>query len=401
MTALRSRARAVVGAPRGRGAGYARAAMARRPQPGSEARDGERAEGTCASPAREPFPRELLLVLAMAAPVVEYVLRPPDCTRGELLRAIVASAIPCIVVPGLVYAVYRWGVPRAGGALRAPRAWWLHAPVVGAIGGAGALLVLPIVRAIHPRTGGDAARFVVIAAAIAVVTLLPALLLQDARQSREDAEAAARRERQARLEAELAALQARTSPHFLFNTLNTVASLIHDDPDLAEATLERLAALFRHTLEGARAAAVPIEREVGACEDYLEIQAARFGARFTWRIALDPRARGAWIPPMLLQPLVENAVLHGVARRASAGFVEVAIRAGDGALVCTVTDTGAGPAAGPHPGGGGSGTSLEDLRARLARLPGEGALATEALPGGGFRASLSIPVAAGAPEASR
>ena len=349
------------------------------------------------SPARHPFPPELFLVAAVAAPVVEYAFRRPDCASAELAAAIAASGVPCLALPALLYVVYRWVVPIALPARWRPlRSLGVHLPLVAGTAAAGALAIRPVMSAIHPRTVSDPTRFLVIAVAIAVALILPVMLFQDARRARDEAERRARQERQARLEAQFSALQARTSPHFLFNTLNTVASLIHDDPDLAEATLERLSSLFRYALEGARAAAVPIERELAVCEDYLEIQAARFGDRFSWRIELDPRARGAAIAPLTLQPLVENAVVHGVGRREKDGHVDVVVAASDRAIVCTVTDNGAGAEAGAHPGGGGSRTSLEDLRARLTLLPGSGALATERLPGGGFRASVVVPRAQGA-----
>ncbi|MDX2088137.1 MAG: histidine kinase [Kofleriaceae bacterium] len=334
-----------------------------------------------------PFPHELFVVFGAAAPIIEYLFRRHDCTGFELARSVVAAAVPCLVVPVAVYGVYRWWVPASW---RPIRRLTIHLPLVVAVATAVTFLILPLVGAIHPRSAANPVRFGFIVGIVTAVTLLPAMLLTEGRRARELAEVRAREERQARLEAQLAALQARTSPHFLFNTLNTVASLIHDNPDLAEATLERLATVFRHALEGSRAASVPIERELAVCEDYLEIQAARFGDRFAWRVEVAPGARGRKVVPMVIQPLVENAVLHSAARRTHGGHIEIAVTATSDAITCTVTDNGTDGSDAPHPGGGGSGTSLADLRARLALVPG-GAFATEQLDGGGFRASVVLP----------
>jgi signal transduction histidine kinase len=142
-------------------------------------------------------------------------------------------------------------------------------------------------------------------------------------------------------EGELKALKAQIDPHFLFNTLNTIASLIHTDPDQAETTVERLAEMFRYVLNGSERRLVPLEEELAFVDSYLEIERARFGDRLrvTREIALETLS--VPVPSLILQPLVENAVRHG---RGSDGSIDLAIHVtsrGDDVLVA-IADQGPG-----------------------------------------------------------
>lgn len=142
-------------------------------------------------------------------------------------------------------------------------------------------------------------------------------------------------------EAELKALKAQINPHFLFNTLNTIASLIHTHPEQAEETVERLAEMFRYLLNGSEQRLVPLEEELAFVDSYLEIERARFGERLRVTRRVDPEALHVPVPSLILQPLVENAVQHG---RGTDGSVDLTIRAvasGDEVLV-TITDLGPG-----------------------------------------------------------
>ncbi len=132
------------------------------------------------------------------------------------------------------------------------------------------------------------------------------------------------------LAARLQALQAQTNPHFLFNALNSIAALIASDPAQAEATVERLAALFRYVTERHDGRWVPVEEEMAVIEDYLAIEKVRFGDRLNCRVFVDPSLLGYRVPPLLLQPLVENAVKHGVAAREDASTLEVLVEPADG-----------------------------------------------------------------------
>jgi two-component system sensor histidine kinase AlgZ len=206
------------------------------------------------------------------------------------------------------------------------------------------------------------------------------------------------RERVAALRAELAALQARTDPHFLFNCLNTVAALITDDPPVAEAMLERLAAVFRYALDAGRRAQVALADEVAAVSAYLEVEAMRLGQRLAWRLDCDGAidATQVRVPPLILQPLVENAILHGAGRRRGATRLLVSIRRSDRDLVLVVEDqpADAGAAEPRSPAASaGAGTALADLAARLALAYGSGArVASSATPPAGWRAELVLPL---------
>jgi two-component system sensor histidine kinase AlgZ len=138
-------------------------------------------------------------------------------------------------------------------------------------------------------------------------------------------------------ESRLQALQARIRPHFLFNTLNAVLSLIRKDPKRAEAALEDLAELFR-TVMADNLQLVALEKEVSLCRQYLNLEQLRLGERLRvdWRI--DPGLEQALVPPMLLQPLVENAVYHGIEPGMTPGVVEIIIERRDDRLWLTLSN---------------------------------------------------------------
>ena len=143
--------------------------------------------------------------------------------------------------------------------------------------------------------------------------------------------------------AQLAALQARIKPHFFFNTLNTISSLVADDPDRAEETIALLADLFRYTLKTTGARLVPFRDEVAFVEKYLTIERARFGERLRTGFDIASGCGDAMVPGLILQPIVENAVAHGIAPRAAGGSVEVRARMRDEALEVEVDRRRSGP----------------------------------------------------------
>lgn len=219
------------------------------------------------------------------------------------------------------------------------------------------------------------------------------------RQRVREVELREERARRQALRAELAALQARTDPHFLFNALNTVAGLIEEDPGRAVQVVTRLGGFFRHSLQTSRSGEVALGEEIGAATTYLEIQSLRFRDRLTWKVDTEPGVRSARIPPLLLQPLLENAVVHGLSARGRQVHVVVdAARVGD-RLRISVEDDGPGPGGSGHRG---SRTSLADMAERLELLyPGEATLETGRSPSGGFRATLDLPLAIDRQEEDR
>jgi len=170
-------------------------------------------------------------------------------------------------------------------------------------------------------------------------------------------------------EAELKALRAQIDPHFLFNTLNTIAQLIHTDSSQAEATVERLAEMFRYVLAGSERGLVPLDEELTFMESYLEIERARFGERLRVTREISPEARPVLVPSLILQPLVENAVRHG---RGPDGSVDLTIRARRQGDAVTVAIADRGP--GMPPGfriGEGRGHGLRNVDERLRKSYGD------------------------------
>ncbi len=166
-------------------------------------------------------------------------------------------------------------------------------------------------------------------------------------------------------EAELKALKAQINPHFFFNTLNTIAALIHTDPALAEASIERLAQMFRYVLAGSERGQVALEEELAFVDDYLEIERARFGERLQVTREIDPRALSTPVPSLILQPLVENAVKHG---HGDDGCVDldVQVESIDEGVRITVADRGPGMPTG-YQIGDGPGHGLRNVDERLRK----------------------------------
>ena len=194
------------------------------------------------------------------------------------------------------------------------------------------------------------------------------------------------------LAAQLAALQARVNPHFLFNSLNTVAGLIEEDPDAAERMLLKLSGLFRYSLEGSKTTWVRLAQELSAVRDYLEVETMRLGERLRSEIEAEAGVESLLVPPLTLQPLVENAVLHAVAPRKAGGWIKVRARRNHTSLELSVRDDGPGLGHSPHRG---SGTSLSDLEERLRMAyAGEAKLERVSDPSGGFCVRLTLPLRA-------
>jgi signal transduction histidine kinase len=142
-------------------------------------------------------------------------------------------------------------------------------------------------------------------------------------------------------QAELKALKAQIDPHFLFNTLNTIASLIHSHPDQAEATVERLAEMFRYVLNGGERGLVPLREELAFVDGYLEIERARFGERLRVTREIVPEVLDVPVPSLILQPLVENAVRHGQSADGSIDLV-VCVTSRDDEVLIAISDKGPG-----------------------------------------------------------
>jgi len=213
-----------------------------------------------------------------------------------------------------------------------------------------------------------------------------------------DADAQARDARVRLADVETAAIRARhqalaqqISPHFLFNALNTVSGLIIDgNPTKAERVTVALAGLLRRSLETDSREHVWLGEEVDAVHRYLEIEQSRFEDRLLVKEQVPADLRSLWIPPMILQPLVENAVKHGVARSSKPVRLTIAAKVADGKLHIIVTDDAkAGRGIAPATG---TGIGHANIRQRLSLIYGERAsLKCDSLPNGGYCAELIIP----------
>jgi two-component system LytT family sensor kinase len=192
-------------------------------------------------------------------------------------------------------------------------------------------------------------------------------------------------------QAQLAGLKMQLQPHFLFNTLNAIMVLVRQQrTPQAEEMLSRLSDLLRRVLDESAAQEVPLRRELELLELYLSIEQVRFQDRLRVDIAADPAVLDAAVPHLGLQPIVENAVRHGIGRRSAAGRIEIRAARVDGTLEITVRDDGPGldPAAAAAAGGIG----LANTRQRLRQLYGDAAsLAIENGPRGGAVVTIVLP----------
>ena len=203
--------------------------------------------------------------------------------------------------------------------------------------------------------------------------------------------------RHAELQEQLAAAQLQTlrmqmHPHFLFNALNSIAELIHENPDGAERMLTSLAELLRIFMRSGEAQEISVTQEVGFLRRYLDIQKVRFEDRLAIQIALSPGTETAVVPSLILQPLVENAILHGIADRECDGVVQIDVSLQGARLALSVADNGPGiheradtPVV--------EGMGLRNTRRRLESLYGTHyEFSVRAVEGGGTCASITIPL---------
>lgn len=191
-------------------------------------------------------------------------------------------------------------------------------------------------------------------------------------------------------EAELRALRAQINPHFLFNTLNSIAALITEDPAAAEETTTRLAEVFRYTLRASERELARLGDELSFLRAYLEIERTRFGPRLRVEEAIEPGLEAVLVPSLLLQPVVENAVRYAVSSRPEGATLRImARRHGDG-LEIEVSDDGPGMN-GENPLAG-DGFGLHSVRERLRASGLPDALSIETSPGRGTRVRVLLPV---------
>jgi two-component system sensor histidine kinase AlgZ len=209
--------------------------------------------------------------------------------------------------------------------------------------------------------------------------------------ARAEEERRAEMERLAR-EAELAALKEQLNPHFLFNSLNSINALVTSNPQQARDMCILLAGFLRATLGLSGKATIPLGEELSLARSYLEIEKVRFGERLRVEEKVDADAARCGVPPLLLQPLVENAVKHGVAGSIEGGVVRLTAERGDGTVRIELSNP-FDPGAAPSPG---AGLGLSNVRKRLAARWGDRAAVATARRQGLFLIELVIPAEAAA-----
>jgi signal transduction histidine kinase len=315
---------------------------------------------------------------------------------GMAARAAAAAAIPpSIVGLAALSLARRWPWPSAG-------RWRMAARLVAALVGlavASVVLWLLLIEVdlgvLHSAGRRPTAPIVAWQCVINFLLLLSLAGVGYARHGAEalrDAREAAARSEALRARAELQLLRSQVQPHFILNVLHALLGMVRRDPARAEAALERLGELLRFGSEAHQDGRdwVPLSREWDFVTSYLELERVRLGNRLTVATAADEDALEVAVPPFALQPLVENAIVHGVAPRAAGGRIEVSARRAEGRLRLCVRDDGPGAseeqvAASPR-------TGLRLLRERLSALyAGRARIRFETPPGGGFGVVLDLP----------
>lgn len=299
----------------------------------------------------------------------------------SIRRSLLEWWLWALLTPIVVWLARRYSLDR--------RSRWGHVVIQAAAGTALALVKAAVERAIFAWLTGVWTYWLVSTLALqffiycAIVAAAHGVVYYE--RSRERDHLAARL-----ADVRLQLLSMQLQPHFLFNTLNTIAELFHEDPDAADYIITGLSDLLRRTLELGPTQEIPLHAELDLLGRYLDIQKARFGDRLAVTIAVEDDARIASVPVLLLQPLVENAIRHGLAERVSSGRIEIAARRAGARLVITVTDDGPGTAT--PAASGQERVGLGNTRARLEALYGlQHRLELANAPERGARVSLEIP----------
>ena len=248
-----------------------------------------------------------------------------------------------------------------------------------------------LIRALRPELSFN--RSVVVntgSFALLIATVMASLniLLERLKASIEQKAIEIQKLRELEAQTRLTSLQGKVNPHFLFNTLNTMLNLVHTAPDAVEDLILRLSELYRSVLKLPESGFISLTEELDLVRRYLEIEQIRLGDRLTFEMEMDPAVADIRVPPLLVEPLAENAVKHGIGPKPEGGCIHIQARI-EGAFLCVVVeDNGAGASSGMS----GNGFGLYSIRERLRLLyGGRGSLTLGPQHSGGFRAELKVP----------
>lgn len=326
----------------------------------------------------------------VCAPPVLALLFDPHCatTLDNVSRAWLSLTLFTVAVGVAVHLVFERVAART--------ATWptLARLVVHAASTAGLVTALTYVlhgavRLLYPEVGDDAPGMAWRGILVSFGYLAIARFIGHLQERAVEERTRALAEREAALEARLAALTAQLQPHFLFNSLNVCAGLVHTRPEAAESMLDELASLLRYAVESAEQRLVPLTTELTAARAYLAIQRARFGERLRHEVITSDDGPLPELPPMSLQPLVENAVQHGLDAD-EGGLVRILCRR-EGETYLVAVENSGGASDGKRSAG--TGIGQRNVRDRLRLVYGEAAsLVCEPLADGGYRSLLSLPI---------
>lgn len=316
--------------------------------------------------------------------------------KGVAFPASVAFAVPISILYGLV-CLSAWWVSRGAPLESTPALRVLASAIGSALQGSAVWVATAAVWGGLLRRAGwlrmertdlvvDAFSLFVIGVPLYLMSLALHYVLLALESSRESERRALAAQVAAR-EAEVRALRAQLNPHFLFNSLNSINALIGSAPEDARRMCEGLGDFLRRTLALGSRESVPLREEMALLDRYLAIEHVRFGERLRFERLSSPEAERCLVPPLLLQPLVENAIKHGIADRIEGGRVRVEARREDGALRVTVEND-VDPDA---PNRRGEGVGLENVRRRLATFAAREASLDVRGDARTFRVTLSLP----------
>jgi two-component system LytT family sensor kinase len=345
------------------------------------------------------------LIWAVPATIATLQQAATYATRGMLGREWLVAVLQfprymlwAPFTPLIVGAARRWPLQRPGLAINILRHAALALLCIAFVEGISTQLLLGLDAMVNVRPPEDRPPLVVATLTAILTRVLTGLvtyaavvaitMAMDSR--RRLREAAVRR---ADLERDLAMVQVQSikmqvQPHFLFNTLHAVNVLIERDPQVASRMITRLGDLLRHTLSRAAVAEVPLREELEVLRLYLEIEQTRFRDRLTVNVAVDDDVLDALVPDLILQPLAENAIKHGIGRDTGSGSITLRARRDGTMLDLSMTDSGTGPL----PAEPTSGIGLSTVRGRLERLYGDKQSFTLGSNGAGCIARIRLPL---------
>jgi sensor histidine kinase YesM len=317
----------------------------------------------------------------------------------QTLRAQLSASLIHSTIYGLLFGLLMPFVAERLGMLRQPWRWAGILTALGLIAAVSSLLVQAALLGSSLISGENFWQdFGYKSAAVFVLALVIGLSVHTYEKIRDRMQATTlqlrtqelEKERALKLasEARLASLESRLHPHFLFNTLNSISALILEDPLLAEQMVQRLAALLRTSLDACEQTHVPLREELKIVTDYLEIERARFRERLSYSVEVEPGLDSLPVPPLTLQPLVENSVKFAISPRTTGGVIRISARLRKTALALEVWDDGPGFNDEMIPYGHG----IDSLRTRLTTLLGNGAELSVSSTNAGTSVTVFLPL---------